>query len=133
MLQERETVGTTRRMIIHLVHLHELVAKTTSELGRASLSPGLSLPHTAARLPSGPSPVAPLPDFLSSLSLLPPSDENECRSKPGICPNGRCVNTVGSYRCDCNEGFQTSPSGTECLGKTDAPWTWLRSYRRASC
>lgn len=43
-------------------------------------------------------------------------DENECRTKPGICPNGRCVNTVGSYRCDCNEGFEVSPSGTECIG-----------------
>lgn len=44
------------------------------------------------------------------------SDENECRTKPGICPNGRCVNTAGSYRCDCNEGFEVSPSGTECIG-----------------
>lgn len=43
-------------------------------------------------------------------------DENECRTKPGICPNGRCINTVGSYRCDCNEGFEVSPSGTECIG-----------------
>lgn len=44
-------------------------------------------------------------------------DENECRTKPGICENGRCVNTIGSYRCECNEGFQSSSSGTECLGK----------------
>ncbi|RMC01031.1 hypothetical protein DUI87_22718 [Hirundo rustica rustica] len=43
------------------------------------------------------------------------TDENECRTKPGICPNGRCVNTAGSYRCDCNEGFEVSPSGTECI------------------
>uniref|UniRef100_A0A674JPJ0 Fibrillin 2 n=1 Tax=Terrapene triunguis TaxID=2587831 RepID=A0A674JPJ0_9SAUR len=43
--------------------------------------------------------------------------ENECRTKPGICENGRCVNIIGSYRCECNEGFQSSPSGTECLGK----------------
>lgn len=53
----------------------------------------------------------------SSLWLLPSFlDENECRTKPGICPNGRCINTVGSYRCDCNEGFEVSPSGTECIG-----------------
>ncbi|XP_063820322.1 fibrillin-2 [Pseudophryne corroboree] len=42
------------------------------------------------------------------------TDENECHSKPGICENGRCVNSIGSYRCECNEGFQ-SVSGTECL------------------
>lgn len=44
-------------------------------------------------------------------------DENECRTKPGICENGRCINIIGSYRCECNEGFQSSSSGTECLGK----------------
>lgn len=48
------------------------------------------------------------------------ADENECRTKPGICPNGRCVNTAGSYRCDCNEGFEVSPSGTECIGNAPA-------------
>lgn len=49
-------------------------------------------------------------------------DENECRTKPGICPNGRCINTVGSYRCDCNEGFEVSPSGTECIGNYQVLW-----------
>lgn len=44
-------------------------------------------------------------------------DENECRTKPGICENGRCMNVIGSYRCECNEGFLSSPSGIECLGK----------------
>uniref|UniRef100_A0A8C9F173 Fibrillin 2 n=1 Tax=Pavo cristatus TaxID=9049 RepID=A0A8C9F173_PAVCR len=42
-------------------------------------------------------------------------DENECRTKPGICENGRCMNVIGSYRCECNEGFLSSPSGIECL------------------
>uniref|UniRef100_A0A8C9L834 Fibrillin-2 n=1 Tax=Pavo cristatus TaxID=9049 RepID=A0A8C9L834_PAVCR len=41
--------------------------------------------------------------------------ENECRTKPGICENGRCMNVIGSYRCECNEGFLSSPSGIECL------------------
>lgn len=44
-------------------------------------------------------------------------DLNECRAKPGICKNGRCVNTVGSYRCECNDGFEPSSTGTECIGK----------------
>uniref|UniRef100_A0A8C0UNZ1 Fibrillin 1 n=1 Tax=Cyanistes caeruleus TaxID=156563 RepID=A0A8C0UNZ1_CYACU len=46
-------------------------------------------------------------------------DENECRSKPGVCENGRCVNVVGSYRCECNEGFLSSPSGIECLDENE--------------
>uniref|UniRef100_A0A5F8GBW2 Fibrillin 3 n=1 Tax=Monodelphis domestica TaxID=13616 RepID=A0A5F8GBW2_MONDO len=57
------------------------------------------------------------PMFLGDAGLMSfsPSDENECRTQPGLCSNGRCVNTVGSYHCDCNEGFQASPTGTECL------------------
>uniref|UniRef100_A0A5F8H1B1 Fibrillin 3 n=1 Tax=Monodelphis domestica TaxID=13616 RepID=A0A5F8H1B1_MONDO len=51
----------------------------------------------------------------AGLMSFSPSDENECRTQPGLCSNGRCVNTVGSYHCDCNEGFQASPTGTECL------------------
>nr|XP_006626990.1 PREDICTED: fibrillin-2 [Lepisosteus oculatus] len=42
-------------------------------------------------------------------------DENECRTKPGICENGRCVNTLGSYICDCNDGFQSSATRTQCI------------------
>ncbi|KAH0628173.1 hypothetical protein JD844_009001 [Phrynosoma platyrhinos] len=65
-------------------------------------------------------------------------DENECRMKPGICENGRCINIIGSYRCECNEGFQSSPSGTECIGKkivkigkiTAKASALLRSYRQ---
>lgn len=45
------------------------------------------------------------------------ADLNECRAKPGICKNGRCINTEGSYRCDCNDGFEPSSTGTECIGK----------------
>lgn len=56
---------------------------------------------------------------LSSIrTLCTPADLNECRSKPGICKNGRCINTVGSYRCECNDGFEPSSTGTECIGKT---------------
>lgn len=54
-------------------------------------------------------------------------DENECQTKPGICENGRCVNTVGSYRCECNEGFTVSDAQNECLGKSDI--NTLMNYR----
>ncbi|KAL7847601.1 hypothetical protein AOLI_G00223190 [Acnodon oligacanthus] len=42
-------------------------------------------------------------------------DENECRTKPGICENGRCVNTIGSYKCECGEGFEPDSTRTLCL------------------
>lgn len=44
-------------------------------------------------------------------------DLNECVVKPGICKNGRCENTVGSYRCKCDQGFLANPTQTECIGK----------------
>lgn len=45
------------------------------------------------------------------------ADLNECAVKPGICKNGRCENTVGSYRCKCDQGFIANPTQTECIGK----------------
>lgn len=47
-------------------------------------------------------------------------DLNECVAKPGICRNGRCENTVGSYRCKCDQGFIANPTQTECIG-TNSP------------
>jgi len=32
--------------------------------------------------------------------------------------NSKCVNTVGSYRCVCNDGFRQDPKGGNgCVGK----------------
>lgn len=60
----------------------------------------------------GPSPLA-----SSSCPFFLLADLNECRAKPGICKDGRCVNKVGSYRCECNDGFESSSTGTECIGE----------------
>lgn len=51
--------------------------------------------------------------------ISPMSDEDECRTQPRLCANGRCVNTAGSFQCDCDEGFQPSPALTECHGECD--------------
>ncbi|KAL1266091.1 hypothetical protein QQF64_001766, partial [Cirrhinus molitorella] len=42
-------------------------------------------------------------------------DENECLTQPGVCENGRCVNTVGSYTCECGAGFRADSTGVQCL------------------
>lgn len=34
---------------------------------------------------------------------------------PGACPNGRCINAMGSYRCLCNNGFRVDSSGSQCI------------------
>ena len=56
------------------------------------------------------------------------SDENECRSKPGICENGRCVNIIGSYVCECGEGYHTDSTRTQCLGKSRVTYSFSVFY-----
>ena len=41
-------------------------------------------------------------------------DVNECAERPGVCANGRCINTEGGYQCECQPGYVSSPDGTEC-------------------
>ncbi len=48
----------------------------------------------------------------SALSL----DINECEVFPGVCTNGRCVNTQGSFRCECPEGLTLDGAGRTCVG-----------------
>ncbi len=44
-------------------------------------------------------------------------DDDECERNP--CAHGDCVNTPGSYICQCPAGFQTTATRTECRGYTD--------------
>ena len=43
------------------------------------------------------------------------TDINEC-DQAGLCLNGRCVNTEGSFKCICNRGFEISSDGRYCTG-----------------
>ena len=42
-------------------------------------------------------------------------DVNECRVFPGICRNGRCKNSLGSYSCRCHQGFALDEDGFHCV------------------
>ncbi|XP_022906889.2 fibrillin-2-like [Onthophagus taurus] len=53
-------------------------------------------------------------------------DVDECATIPDLCINGRCINTMGSYRCVCNRGFKSDGGGTRCsdineCGQTPSP------------
>ena len=43
------------------------------------------------------------------------SDIDECKAMPNACLHGRCINMMGSYRCVCDLGYVTDPSGTKCI------------------
>jgi len=37
---------------------------------------------------------------------------------PDLCQNGRCINTDGSFRCECNAGYAIDSTGRQCVGKS---------------
>lgn len=52
----------------------------------------------------------------NSLSVIP--DVNECLDS-NICGEGRCVNTRGSYECECATGFAFPPGGNKCVDEDE--------------
>ena len=50
--------------------------------------------------------------ILISSSFL---DVDECRQF-GMCKNGKCVNTKGSFKCICDRGYDVDEKGKACQG-----------------
>lgn len=46
-------------------------------------------------------------------------DLNECLLMPGICDGGDCVNTDGSFRCDCLQGYVLDSTGRKCIDENE--------------
>ena len=44
------------------------------------------------------------------------TDIDECQEGAHLCDQ-TCINTVGSYMCQCNDGYTLSVDGTTCVGK----------------
>ncbi len=42
-------------------------------------------------------------------------DINECNLNSSLCGNGMCINLIGSYTCNCTNGYQFD--GETCVGK----------------
>ena len=53
--------------------------------------------------------------FPSRCYLFP--DIDECHEAAArICSNGQCVNTPGSFRCECYTGYELGPTADDCFG-----------------
>lgn len=46
-------------------------------------------------------------------------DINECDAIPGLCEGGKCVNTPGSFACECPAGQARDPETNECKDKDE--------------
>ena len=55
---------------------------------------------------------------VSYIILCSCTDIDECtESNPMPCGGGRCINTPGSYRCDCPAGTEVMGAGIDCEGQ----------------
>lgn len=55
-------------------------------------------------------------------------DVDECRELPGVCSQGRCLNTLGSFDCFCPKGFKHDISSGKCIGKMKSNFNWSFSF-----
>lgn len=46
-------------------------------------------------------------------------DINECEAIPGLCEGGKCVNTPGSFTCECPDGQARDPETNSCKDRDE--------------
>ncbi|XP_044071055.1 latent-transforming growth factor beta-binding protein 1 isoform X8 [Siniperca chuatsi] len=76
--------------------------------------------HKCQKCPKKPSiPLIDCPQGYKRINSSHCQDLDECQLQ-GVCPNGNCLNTVGSYRCMCKPGYVPDPTLTTCISNTPA-------------
>ena len=68
---------------------------------------------------------------LESLIFSNFPDVNECLADENLCDEGDCINTEGSFRCECPRGYVLSPDGKKCVDIREE--LCFNTFRRGSC
>ncbi|XP_074501775.1 latent-transforming growth factor beta-binding protein 1 isoform X2 [Sebastes fasciatus] len=76
--------------------------------------------HKCQMCPQKPSiPLIDCPQGYKRINSSHCQDLDECQLQ-GVCPNGNCLNTVGSYRCMCKPGYVPDSTLSTCISNTPA-------------
>ncbi|XP_029926762.1 latent-transforming growth factor beta-binding protein 1 isoform X3 [Myripristis murdjan] len=71
--------------------------------------------HKCQKCPKNPSiPLLDCPQGYKRINSSHCQDVNECQLQ-GVCPNGDCMNAIGSYRCICKPGYIPDPTLSTCI------------------